>query len=340
LNTTKSKQKAMKPHPAFNSKMKFLFTVAAAASCLLPSISTRAQTFTYTNCDLVAAFRIAGGANDLVVDLGTVSKFESLPARSVTAITNLSTTQLADALPTVNGVSWSVSAALRGNPNYPQYGLQTIWITSPRPDIYTPGNIWQRASQGTLGGAASQIDAIGVNAASYGNGQPASVDNTVLGVVIPSSSSFSYTYQVGAYGNLTGNFQGNPENTTPADFDTAGLPSRSVLYRLEPDFYPHGTGVVIGFFDFKPDGTMTFTAGPPPERTTITSFTRNGNIATAWFPTINLVGYRLRYTDSAGLATPISSWSIGSALIGDGTTLFLQDTSSTANRFYTIEAYY
>jgi len=124
------------------------------------------------------------------------------------------------------------------------------------------------------------------------------------------------------------------------DFDTAGLPSRSVLYRLEPDFYPHGTGVVIGFFDFKQDGTLTFTAGPPPERTTISKITRSGNIATAWFSTVNLVGYRLRYTDSAGLTTPISSWSIGSTLIGDGTTLFLQDTSSAGNRFYTIEAYY
>ena len=327
----------MKPHPAFNSKMKLLFTLAAAATWLLPSIS-RAQTFTYTNCDLVAAFRIAGGANDLVVDLGAVSKFESLPARSVT--TNLLATQLADALPTLNGVSWSVAGTLRGNPNYPQYGLHTIWITSPRPDINTPGNVWNRASQGTLGGAASQIDAIGVNAASYGNGQPASVDNTATGIVIPSSSYFSYTKQVGDFGNLSGTFQGNPENTTPIDFDTAGLPSRSVLYRLEPDFYPHGTGVVIGFFDFKQDGTLTFTAGPPPERTTISKITRSGNIATAWFSTVNLVGYRLRYTDSAGLTTPISSWSIGSTLIGDGTTLFLQDTSSAGNRFYTIEAYY
>jgi hypothetical protein len=330
----------MKPQPVFNFKMKFLFTVATTASCLLPQISTRAQTFAYTNCDLVAAFRTAGGANDLVVDLGQASYFESRPARSVTTLANLSTTQLADALPTLNGVSWSVSSALRGNPNYPQYGLQTIWITSPRPDINTPGNVWSRAAQGTLGGAASQIDAIGVNAASYGNGQPASADNTGSGIVIPSSSAFSYTYQVGAYGNLSGTFQGNPENTTPADFDTAGLPSRSVLYRLEPDFYPHGTGTVVGFFDFKPDGTMTFTAGPPPERTTITKTTYSGGTATVWFPTINLVGYRLRYTDSAGLATPISSWSIGITLIGDGTTLFLQDTSSTANRFYTIEAYY
>jgi hypothetical protein len=312
----------------------------AAGTLLSATVSLRAQTFAYTNGDLVAAFRIAGGANDLVVDLGPVSKFESLPARSVTTITNLAATQLADALPTLNGVSWSVSAALRANPNYPQYGIETIWITAPRPDIYTPGNVWQRAAEGTLGGAASQIDAIGVNAATYGNGQPAGTDNTPTNIVIPSASFFSYTYQVGPYGNLSGTFQGNPENTTPTDFDLAGRPSRSVLYRLEPDFYPHATGVVVGFFDFKPDGTLTFTAGPPPERTIISNISYQGHVATISFATVNLVGYRLRYTDSAGLTTPISTWNLGSALIGDGTTLFLQDTSSTTDRFYTIEAYY
>ena len=330
----------MKQNSVFILQNKILLALALAVIWMFLELSTRAQTFTYTNCDLVAAFRIAGGANDLVVDLGTVSKFENLPARSVTVITNLSATQLADALPTLNSVSWSVSAALRGNPGYPQYGLQTLWITSPRSSINTPGNIWQRASSGTLGGAASQIDAIGVNAATYGNGLAAGTDNTAAGIVIPSSSPFSYTYQVGPYGNLGQSFQGNPENTTPVNFITAGLPSRSALYRLEPDFYPHGTGSLVGFFDFKPDGSLTFTAGPPPERTSIVSVTRSGSQTTVFFPTINLVGYRLRYTDSAGLTTPISSWNIGSNLVGDGTTLSLQDTNATTNRFYTVEAYY
>ena len=116
--------------------------------------------------------------------------------------------------------------------------------------------------------------------------------------------------------------------------------SRSVLYRLVPDTYPHGPGTLTGFFDFKPDGTLTFTAGPPPERTTISKTSHQGTVTTIWFPTVNLVGYRLRYTDSTGLATPISSWTIGSTLIGNGTTLSLQDTNSTPNRGYVVEAYY
>jgi hypothetical protein len=320
----------------FTPAMKLLCPLASG---VLLAATLHAQTFTYTNADLLASFRIAGGASDLVVDLGQASVFESLPARSVTPLAKLSTTQLADALPTLDGVSWSVGATLRGNPNY-GYALQTIWITSPRADVNTPGTVWQNAAQGTLAGSGSHIDAIGFNAVAYGNGQPAGTDNTSAGIVIPSSSPFSYTFQVGPWGQLDNTFQGNPENTTPVDFSTAGLPSRSVLYRLEPDVYPHGAGTLVGFFDFKPDGTLTFTAGPPPERTTATKVTWNNGTATVWFPTINLVGYRLRYTDSTGLATPISTWNIGSSLVGDGTTLFLQDAGSDSNRFYTIEAYY
>jgi hypothetical protein len=321
-------------------KTKLFLTGAMAAGALLAAgDSLRAQTFTYTNCDLVAGFRIIGGASDLVVDLGPAATFESLPPRSVTVITNLSATQLANALPTVDGVSWSVAAALRGNPGY-SYPLQTIWVTSPRPDIYTPGKVWQNASSGTLGGTASQIDAIGFDAAVYGNDQPAGPNNTPTGILIPPASQYAYSFLMGSHENYDGTFQGVVENTTPIDFDTAGLPSRSVLYRLVPDAYPHAAGTLIGFFDFNPDGTLTFTAGPPPERTTISNISCQGSVVTVSFPTVNLVGYRLRYTDSAGLATPISSWTIGSSLIGDGTTLSLQDISSTPNRFYAVEAYY
>lgn len=316
-----------------------LMCILAAGTLLFTGVPLRAQSFTYSNCDLVAGFRLIGGASDLVVDLGQVAKFENLAPRSVTTITNLTATQLANALPTLDGVSWSVAAALRGNPHY-SYPLQTIWVTSPRPDIDTPGTVWQNASQGTLGGAASQIDAIGFDASVYGNGQPAGPNNTPTGILVPPSSQYAYSYLMGTHQNYDGTFQGIVENTTPIDFDTASVPSRSVLYRLVPDTYPHGPGTLIGFFDFTPDGTLTFTAGPPPEQTTISNVSHQGTLITISFPTVNLVGYRLRFTDSAGLSTPISNWTIGSNLIGDGAALSLQDTNSTSSRFYAVEAYY
>lgn len=330
----------MKPYLILNAPTGLFSALTAVILCCAPPAG-RAQTFTYTNCDLVAGFRLIGGASDLVVDLGPVANYLDLAPRSVLTVTNLSATQLANALPTLDGVSWSVAAAMRGNTNY-AYPLQTLWVTSPRPDIYTPGKVWVTESVWTLGGAASQIDAIGFDASVYGNGQPAGPDNLLTGILIPPASQYAYSYLIGARGNYDGTFQGDVENLTAADFDSAGLPSRSVLYQLLPAASgASGTpGTVIGFFDFNPDGTLAFTAGPPPEKTSIASITYSGTVATLTFPTINLVGYRLRYTDGAGLGTPISSWAIGSSLIGNGAPLFLQDTNTDGIRFYAVEAYY
>jgi hypothetical protein len=331
----------MKLHPMLHHKITCSVLLTAAGLLFSAQTEIQAQSFTYTNCDLVAGFRLIGGASDLVVDLGQVANFESLAPRSVITVSNLEITQLNDALPTLDGVSWSVAAALRGNTNYSD-PLQTLWVTSPRPAINTPGKVWVCESEWTLGGTASQIDAIGYDASVYGNGQPAGPDNTATGILIPPSSQYAYSALMGSLGNYDGTFQGPVENTTPSDFDSAGLPSRSVLYKLLPaaSGAAKTPGTIIGFFDFTPAGTLTFTAGPPPEQTKVSGISLNGTVATIQFSTINLVGYRLRYTNSSGLSTPVSTWTIGSALIGNGSTLSLQDTNSDPIRFYTVEAYY
>jgi len=315
-------------------------TLLAAGALFLARGPLSAQTFTYTNCDLVAGFQVPGGAADLEVDLGPVAGYLNLPWRSVVTISNLSPAQLSAALPTLDGVAWSVAAAMRGNTNYPQFPLQTLWVTSPRPNIYTPGPVWKNESVWDLGGAASQIDAIGYEAAAYGNGQPAGPVNTSTGIIIPPASQYAYTYIIGSRGNFDGTFQGDVENTTPDDFDSAGQPSRSTLYELQPATGggEGAPGAVIGYFDFEPNGTLIFTSGPPPEQTTISKITRQGNVTTVWFPSVNLVGYQLLYTD-AGLATPRSSWNLGNTNIGTGATLSIMDTNTSPARFYIIEAY-
>jgi hypothetical protein len=235
-----------------------------------------------------------------------------------------------------------VAAAMRGNANYPQYPLQTIWLTSPRPNIFTPGPVYNRKGQFTQGTTASQIDAIGAGAVTYGNSVPAGTNNTQAGILIPSTDVNSYTALMTVSGDLAGTFQYNVENTTPPSFASAGALSRSVLYKLLPGSGAtlNAPGVVVGFFDFKPDGTMTFTAGPPPDRVTITSLQRNGNLATVSFPTVGSIYYRLRFIDGAGLTAPISAWSTnGSVIVGSGTIQSLQDTNASAARFYTVESF-
>ena len=326
--------------PKFTSKI--LLSCALAAGALLSADTPlQAQTFAYTNCDLVAGFRQAGGSSDLVVNLGPVAAFEKISTRTAVVLTNVNSAQLADALPSLNGVQWSISAAMRGNTNYSQYDLQTVWVTSPRPNIYSPGPVWTRQSHWSLGGVASQIEAIGAGAAVYGNGQAAGVDNRPTGILIPPANQYAYSYLIGTLGDFSGAFQGNVENTTPDDFETSGLPSRSVLYKLAPSTGSDtGTpGAIIGFFDFATNGILSFTAGPPPEQTTITKVTRQNTITKAWFFTVSGVNYRLRYTDSAGLTNSISNWSVGSSVVGDGTILSLSATNVSDNLFYTVESY-
>jgi len=211
--------------------------------CLLPcaagvlafaSTSADAQSFGYTNCDLIAGFRIAGGSSDMVVDLGPVGTYEKMSPHTTVQLTQFSSDQINDALPTLNGISWAVMAAQRGNTSYPEDPLQTLWVTSPWLVPTSPGVTWQCQSKWTQGGPASQIEAIGSGAALYANAQPVGTDNTDTAIVIASSSQYAYTVLMGTYGDLSGTFQGNVENTTPDDFDLAGIVSRSVLFKLDP----------------------------------------------------------------------------------------------------------
>lgn len=309
----------------------------AAGLLAFAGVSADAQTFGYTNCDLIAGFRISGGSSDLVVDLGPVGTYEEMSTHTTVELTQFTSDQINDALPTLNGISWAVMAAQRGNANYPDDPLQTLWITSPWLTPTSPGVTWKCQSKWTQGGPASQIEAIGSGATLYANAQPAGTDNTDTAIVIASSSQYSFTGLMGSYGDLSGTFQGNVENTTSDDFDSADIVSRSVLLKLTPSS-DGGAGTVVGYFDFKPDGTLWFTAGPPPQATTIDRIRIDGNTVRIWFPTVNQGYYRIRYCDGT-LVPDFSTWTIGANLVGTGETLSIQDTLSTTCRYYVIEAY-
>jgi hypothetical protein len=341
----------MKSNRPFECARRAVLPIGARLSGLILSLLTlllscngaSAASFTYTNTDLIAAFRLAGGSSDVVMDLGPVAYYESLAPRTVITVTNVQASLLTAAFPSLNGINWSVSAAMRGNPGYPQYPLQSIWVTSPRPDISTAGLVWVRKGQFTQGTAASGIDGIGQGAVTYGLGQPASAVNTQTGVVIASSDSGSYTTLMTATGDFDGTFQGDAENLTATNFSSGGLVSRSVLYRLLPG--SGGTlnvpGTEVGYFDLQSNGTMLFTAGSAPERALITAVQVSGITVNFTVPTVNSVNYRLRYTDGAGLLTPLGTWNItGTVLMGDGNTHVLQDVDPVSNaRFYVVESF-
>jgi hypothetical protein len=262
-------------------------------------------------------------------------------------VTNLSTV-LGITYPSVDGLSWSVTGAWRTSAtNYP---LETIWASSGRSAAGTQTSPWFTQDQFAQGGPAGQIEAIGVNSATYSSAEPANATNNNATVVaIPNSSPEAYTPLIEdpinhSDGDLGGTFQGNGnvENTTPFDFDSGEPLSVSDLYELQP--YPvrgSAAGKWTGYFSFTPDGKVTFTAatvGPPAPA--ITSVVRNGNITTVSFTTSASYTYSLRATNLAGLTAPRSTWNAtGATITGNGSVLSLQDTNSTAASFYVITAH-
>jgi len=313
--------------------------LAACAIVVFPKPA--AGGFIYGPRDLILGLRQTGGPSELVVNLGQVSNYFSLSVGASLVISNLSTNQLKTAFASLNSVSWSVSSAVRtsGDTNYP---LQTIWVTAPRLNIETQTDLWLRQSQLSQGNAAAIIYAIGQGAATYGNQQPGGPENTADSVIIPAGNQNAYGTFMTLDGNLRGTFQGNAENTTPASFGLAGQPVRSDLYELKPGSGPslNTPGTYLGYFEFRPDGTMTFTAGPSTPQVTrpnITSLVRNGNANMISFTTVNGATYSLRYTNSVGLTTPVINWPIaGATVAGDGSIKSLQDSATEADRFYAI----
>jgi hypothetical protein len=301
-----------------------------------------AAPFLYSPGDLVLAFRQTGNDSDYVVNLGKATNYNTLPAGTTVAVANLSAAQLNSAFPSLNGLKWSVAGANRPpvDPNYP---LQTIWASAPRLDSAVQSPAWLRKGQFVQGTGASQIDAVGVNAASSSSSQPAGPNNTATGVVIPVNSDFAFSPLIGDAGDFVGTFQGDVENRTADDFDGApGNVSRSDLYELLPGTTVAQTlntpGRFLGYFELKPDGTLTFNTGSPAIHVPkIASVTRDGDVTTVSFATVSGTNYTLRFTDAAGLGSPITTWVAGPSLSGNGSVQSLQDTSTDAVRFFALE---
>jgi hypothetical protein len=302
-----------------------------------------AAPFVYSPGDLVLAFRKVGGASDLVVNIGKATNFNNLPLGTTVTVSNLSVSQLNTAFANLNSVSWSIAAANRP-PLVPGFPLQTLWVTAPRLEPDTASAPWLRKGTYVQGNAAAQIDAIGFNAAAASSSQSSNANNTVVGVVIPSSSDYAVKPLIGEGGNYQGTFQGTVESTTAANFTAdAGNVSRADLYELLPGNFESGTldtpGRYLGYFEFKPDGTLTFnTSESPPPRPAIISVVRKGDLTTISFSTVAGAHYRLRYTEPDGLATPISTWSTGAATVGDGGVKGLEHSSNSENLIFAVDA--
>jgi hypothetical protein len=306
----------------------------------------QAQTFQYTKGDLVLLFRETGSPADYAVNIGQATEYNDLPPGTVVTIDSLSQAQLNLAFPDLNGVRWSVAGVNRLPVTFPEYPPQTLWIARPRNDVAVQSAPWLRRSASLQGNTGSQVDAVGIRARYAGNDLlAAGPDNTETGVIVPLTGAFqnfNLSASIGPGGNYANQFQGNVENLTPDDFTASpSNVSRSDLYEVEPGTTTGGTintpGRYLGYFELKPDGTLTFNTTVTVPIPDITGISREGDVTSVSFPTVNGVIYQLRATDTAGVSTPVASWTAGASVTGDGTEKTLQDTSADAIRFFAIE---
>jgi hypothetical protein len=317
--------------------------LSLAGSCALVQ-SVQAAGFTDTNDDLILTFRNTDSNDVIEVDIGHASIYDSAAPGSSIPITAYSpSAQLETVFDNLNSLAWSVGGCV---PNVGDNGVSglpvaTLWETAPRSNPNVPAQPWTRESYYTQGLADGKIESILANAQTWANSAPPnSVSNTSTAVVIPYGSGDNANAPLGALGNYLGTFQGDVENTTSTNFGSAGSPSRSDFYELQPG---SGPGTYLGYFELATDGSMTF-HGPAltvtfPAPTPSASTDGAGNIFIS-FPTTANGTYALSYTNAAGLSAPVSTWpTVSTNIIGDGTVKAFQQSISGTGTFYSVSVH-
>ena len=192
---------------------------------------------TFTAPDAFVGFRKSGGANNLVVNIGSVLTLKATTPGATVPIGGFNVSQIEAAVSDLNSLRLSVSSATRpGDGNPGGFADNTLWLTRQRTVLGTQSTPWNRSSSVAQGNVSSRVRAVGTGAATFSAGAAAGPNNTDTAVVIPDSNTRSYRTQVGTGGNWNGTFQGNTEATTPATFTTGGVPVILDFYEITPRF--------------------------------------------------------------------------------------------------------
>ena len=337
----------------------------------LTAVSTIAQAQPFTNApnDLFLGIRKNSPYTenyDVVVDIGQASSYFNLSVGATIPVPGYIPSQLTpDSFSTLNNLSWSVFGVYAGS-SYPGYVNNTLWLTVPRASNTVRSPAATRQRFGTQGGVVANIVSI-VGSGGAGYISPrlgASADNTATYVREPRGTYANNILSVWMGGINNANLGtlndswppsephgGNIEAATPAAFSTGTV--RSDLYEVRPltsaagatvaDPHTGASGLAwyIGYFEFKSDGTMTFTrdaASTAPAQVAL-NIARTNDVSTISFVSSSSVTYALYFTNSAGLGAPVSTWPSQSGTIsGDGTAKSFQDTTTDPMRFYRVLA--
>ena len=262
-------------------------SVLGAAAMLLSALTqVQANTFGYTNGNVMICFRLSpSGSKDLIVDAGPISYFTNLAPNTKVNITAYTGTQLAQL--GTNDLAWSAWAYYDTTAS-PTSLRNTIYMTSPRDDLNTqttPYYCDTYSGQGTTISKLITISAGAVNNANYSglNSSTAVLESDSYN---QNNSAVSYSIGLGNYLDFHQTFQAAPDQYTPDDFTTGGVPVRADLYWLAPA-YGEPDAKFLGYFELSTNGMMSYTAYPSATVTkpVILSFTRKQHTNTVTFTT-------------------------------------------------------
>ena len=327
----------------------------------------QAQTFTSTNNDLTLGFRKNNPYTEnyeVVVDIGQASSYINLAVGATISVPGFSASQLTGSFTSLNNLSWSVFAGLTGS-TYPGYVNNTLWLTIPRAnnavrssDAIRLAYSLQQAAKAKMGNIVGGSSGAGFISQALGTGNQFNTSSFVREPIATYGTHILSVWMSGTVDPNQGTLNdtwpasepnaGNLEVTTPGNFSGT---VRSDLYEVRPLTTATGTTVVdphtgtsglgwyIGYFEFKSDGTMTFTreaASTAPPQVSL-SFARTNDVSTISFVSSSSVTYKLFFTNAAGLGVAVSNWPSQSGTIsGDGTAKSFQDTTTCPMRIYRV----
>jgi len=320
--------------------------LALLAMLALPELAS-AQFFNYNDYgDVLAGFRKwspNAGNYELVVDLGSVTNFLSIPAGNTINISNYSTLQLTNAFTDTDpgdgsgpfpNLQWSIFATFPNTSPWVtplgSFPGRTLWFTLPGTNVATQTTSPSRKSVQTQANQSGLMNTVGDDATTIsGPGYLAvtNVNNNTFLVREPVS------YFADGNGYTLSDSIGDSANFAMGDFGSGGTPLPKVVENITPDpftsaerddFYqvcPTGStdpingsttnSYFVGYFILNPNGSMTFTRASAVTAPTA-SFTGG--------PTTGFAGFSAMFTNTSTGTITNWVWNFGDGTIITNTT--------------------
>ncbi len=236
--------------------------IGAFAVALLAAPAALAQSFAYSDQDLLIGFRQSGAPDTLLVNVGNINTLILASQTANHAVVIGDAALLKSTFANLGGLKFSASAA---NKFGATPAINTLWVSRASSDTVTEATPWNRQGAGTLGTTANRISSLGNGGVTVGSITPSDVLANGI-VMIPSGNNNTVGRWVGSnpggggsLGNFNNTFQGNAEQTTPNTFTTGMV--REDLFQIIP-----GTGdsewVASLYLDSQ--GKLQFRAIPEP----------------------------------------------------------------------------